>query len=118
MSDNRYHYGWIAELISPRTPEEAEALNDFFNEKKLPYMVNYEGTLIYETVQHEPLVEAFTAHILPRENREFTRNLDELEIFAHDPYPFVSLYYDGSDNPIDDMTCEDFNARLKEENQE
>lgn len=96
MSTDVSSYGYMAELSVPLIEDEI----DTFNEKHDGFKVNYEGTLIRRIIKEKvdsPYVNAvfdidggFPLHVVGKVK------------------PFVDVWYDGCDDPMDELTVEEF----------
>ena len=96
MSTDVSSYGYMAELSVPLTEDEIET----FNEKHDGFKVNYEGTLI----RRVPEEKVDTPYI----NAVFG---DEFEFPLHvvgKVKPFVDVWYNGCDDPMDELTVKEF----------
>lgn len=96
MSTDVSSYGYMAELSVPLTEDEIET----FNEKHDGFKVNYEGTLIRRILNEK--VDS------PYINAVFG---DEFEFplpIVGKIKPFVDVWYNGCDDPMDELTVEEF----------
>lgn len=94
MSGDVACYGYVAELETPLTAEEAE------NFDVEGFRVNYEGTLIRRVIKEKfdsPYVNAvfdidggFPLHVVGKVK------------------PFVDIWYNGCDDPMDELTVKEF----------
>ena len=89
-------FGYVAELETPLTAEEAE------NFDVEGFRVNYEGTLIrYEIVRQKD--NSYVSAVFG-EGKTVTFPLT----VVGEVKPFVDVYYNSGDDPMDVMTLEDF----------
>ena len=98
MSTDVASYGYMAELSVPLTEDEIETFEN--NPRHDGFRVNYEGTLIRRVLEEKvdtPYVNAvfdidggFPLHVVGKVK------------------PFVDVWYNGCDDPMDELTVEEF----------
>lgn len=95
MSGDVACYGYMAELETPLTAEEVE------NFDVEGFRVSYDGTLIrYEIVHQRDC--PYVATVFGESGVTFP-----LPVVGK-VKPFVDVFYDGCDDPMDELTLEDF----------
>lgn len=97
MSTDVASYGYMAELSVPLSETEIET----FNEKHDGFKVNYEGTLIRHEIVHQK-DNSYVAAVFGECGVTFPLPV------VGEVKPFVDVYYDGCDDPMDELTVEDF----------
>lgn len=98
MSTDIASYGYMAELSVPLTEDEIETFEN--NPRHDGFRVNYEGTLIRRVLEEKvdtPYVNAvfdidggFPLHVVGKVK------------------PFVDVWYNGCDDPMDELTVKEF----------
>ena len=98
MSTDVASYGYMAELSVPLTEDEIETFEN--NPRHDGFRVNYEGTLIRRVLEEKvdtPYVNAvfdidggFPLHVVGKVK------------------PFVDVWYNGCDDPMDELTVKEF----------
>lgn len=91
-------YGFVAELETPLTAEEAE------NFDVEGFRVNYEGTLI----RHEIVRQKDNSHVSVVFGEGKTHGVTFPLPVVREVKPFVDVYYNRGDAPMDVLTVEDF----------
>lgn len=88
-------YGYMAELETPLTAEEAE------NFDVEGFRVNYDGTLIrHEIVRQKD--DSYISAVFGESGVTFPLPV------VGEVKPFVDVFYNGCDDPMDELTVEDF----------
>lgn len=115
MSSNCITIGWMGELKEPVERGARDTISELLSEHGLG--INYEGTLVYTTTDHELLHEAVTCHILD-DLTGAPRFYDEVWKTGFAPIRdsirmFVDIWYDGTDSGHDELTLVEFREKSK-----
>jgi hypothetical protein len=114
MSDNVFTLGLMAELLEPVTDAASqEALSERLDRQGLG--LNYEGTLVYMTVNHGPMEENFHLHKIHGAGMDETEGsfllrtkIVGITIRPATTIRFLDLWYNGTDSNHADITLEQF----------
>lgn len=113
MSDYRVMYGFIGELENSLSSLSlsAEQIED------LPDSIqfNYGETLVYSREFREPMYEFEMLLGMPTGLQEFLKSIDthpHIRIKENTVQPYIVLWYDGVDCPLDELTVENFRERV------
>ena len=98
MSGDVACYGYMAELETPLTAEEVE------NFDVEGFRVNYEGTII----RHEIVRRTNNPYVSAVFGESETHGITFPLPVVGKAKPFVDVYYDGCDAPMDELTVEEF----------
>ena len=100
MSGDVASFGLVAELEKPLTEEEKDRVNDVIIDRG--FRLNYEGTLV-RCILGEKVDSPYVTAVFSPEHVGFP-----LRIVENSVKPFVNVWYNGSDDPMDEMTLEEF----------
>ena len=103
MSGDVASFGLIAELENPLTEEERDRVSNRLADRG--FRLNYEGTLI-RCILGEEVESPYVTAVFSTEHVGFP-----LRIVENSIKPFVDVWYNGSDDPMDEMTLEEFRAK-------
>ena len=99
MSADVASFGVMAELETPIPEDRLEEVNDTITEKG--FRLNYEGTLI-RYLMHEAKDTCHVSSVFSIAHIGFPlRIVGEIK-------PFVDIWYNGSDDPMDEITLDEF----------
>lgn len=120
MSTTVISKGFIAILKMPITDDDdRERLNEMQWDAKTGVSLNYEGTLIYlDTMRHADYAdrENFYGIQSPQETKSdaFVDLLDALgfEVEVGSLMPYTCIWYNGADNPVDELTVDEFRQQM------
>lgn len=113
MSDYRVMYGFIGELENSLSSLSlsAEQIED------LPDSIqfNYDETLVYSQSFREPMYKFEMLLGLPTGLQEFLKAIDahpHIRIKENTVQPYIVLWYDGVDCPINDLDLDGFHEMV------
>ena len=96
MSTDVASYGYMAELSVPLTEDEIETFNDKHN----GFKVNYEGTLIRRILK-EKVDSSYVNAVFDIDGGFPLHVVGKVK-------PFVDVWYNGCDDPMDELTVKEF----------
>ena len=114
MSQSHLTYGAVIVLAKIVNKETIEEINDLHYDDKSKVFLNYEGTLaFYDSSQKDDYSGCMSiiSSQVPSDLLDFLED-HGIEYREEVCLPFVSVWYDGSDSPMKDMTIADAMVRI------
>lgn len=116
MSEYKNSFGCIIPINTPLNKARIEEINDAFDKGESNIFVNHEGTLIFSDVSGAEDIYGHMTILKTGLVEEFCQKLYELiiQIHEHNLLPYVSVYPDGTDCPMKEMTIEEYKRQIDE----
>ena len=116
MSEYKNAYGCVIPVITPLNRASVKEINDIFDCGESKIFVNNEGTLIFSDVSSDEDIYGHMTILKTELVDEFCQKLYDIHIpvHTHNLLPYVSVYTDGLECPMREMTLEEYNKQIGE----